>query len=244
MSENMSQDVLPLFVLPMVLMPGEIQELRIFEPRYRQMLDSCILDEKPFGLVMSDSFNQMNGWDCPVEIGTEADILQHETKGANHFITIVGRRRFVIKRIIEPALPPLTDDSFSDIYEEDGPYPELETILKYIPDTAENSNLYFSGEVEYIETEKPIDENHQFFVAQLLRTRLLAIAQMIGLPQEMLDDWVEEKIGQIVNEDYDSIYSVAALFIAGNEQRQSILEITSPDEVLENLVSLFYDEEE
>ena len=50
-----------------------------------------------------------------------------------------------IKRIIEPALPPLTDDSFSDIYEEDGPYPELETILKYIPDTAENSNLYFTG---------------------------------------------------------------------------------------------------
>ena len=70
MSENMSEDILPLFVLPMVLMPGEIQELRIFEPRYRQMLDSCILDEKPFGLVMSDYFNQMNGWDCPVEIGT------------------------------------------------------------------------------------------------------------------------------------------------------------------------------
>jgi hypothetical protein len=67
---------------------------------------------------------------------------------------------------------------------------------------------------------------------------------MIGLPQETLDGWVEEKIGQIVNEDYDSIYSVAALFIAGNEQRQSILEITSPDEVLEKLVSLFYDEEE
>ena len=29
-----------LFVLPMVLFPGEIQELRVFEPRYRQMLDT------------------------------------------------------------------------------------------------------------------------------------------------------------------------------------------------------------
>ena len=37
---------------------------------------------------------------------------------------------------------------------------------------------------------------------------------------------------------------LSALFIAGNKQRQSILEITSPDEVLEKLVSLFYDEEE
>ena len=27
------QDSLPLFVLPMVLMPGEVQELRVFEPR-------------------------------------------------------------------------------------------------------------------------------------------------------------------------------------------------------------------
>ena len=33
---------LPLFVLPMVLLPGEIQELRVFEPRYRQMLDDCL----------------------------------------------------------------------------------------------------------------------------------------------------------------------------------------------------------
>ena len=43
-------DKLPLFVLPMVLLPGEIQELRVFEPRYRQMLDDCLLDGKNFGL--------------------------------------------------------------------------------------------------------------------------------------------------------------------------------------------------
>jgi hypothetical protein len=39
----MDEEHLPLFVLPMVLFPGELQELRVFEPRYRQMLDTCVL---------------------------------------------------------------------------------------------------------------------------------------------------------------------------------------------------------
>ena len=38
----MDEETLPLFVLPMVLFPGELQELRVFEPRYRQMLDTPV----------------------------------------------------------------------------------------------------------------------------------------------------------------------------------------------------------
>ena len=55
---------LPLFVLPMVLLPGEIQELRVFEPRYKQMLDDCLLDGNNFGLVRSDFLSQSQplGW--------------------------------------------------------------------------------------------------------------------------------------------------------------------------------------
>ena len=29
------------------------------------MLDTCILDERPFGLVMNDPFEPSNGWDGP-----------------------------------------------------------------------------------------------------------------------------------------------------------------------------------
>ena len=102
---------LPLFVLPMVLIPGEIQSLRIFEPRYRQMLDDCLLDEKSFGMVMTDPLETVNGWNGPRNYGCEAEIISHETKGSNHFIEIVGKRRFVIDKIIPPALPPFDDDS-------------------------------------------------------------------------------------------------------------------------------------
>ncbi|MDB2397697.1 hypothetical protein N9V82_00560, partial [Candidatus Poseidoniales archaeon] len=105
------QASLPLFVLPMVLMPGEVQELRVFEPRYRQMLDDCLLDNKNFGLVMNDPFEPSNHWsgkamccvpihwDGPRTHGCEAEILEHDTKGSNHFISIVGRRRFTVENV-------------------------------------------------------------------------------------------------------------------------------------------------
>ena len=76
------------------------------KPRYRQMLDTCILDERPFGLVMNDPFEPTNGWDGPRRHGCEAIILNHETRGVNHFITITGGRRFFVENVIEPALPP------------------------------------------------------------------------------------------------------------------------------------------
>ena len=95
----MDEETLPLFVLPMVLFPGELQELRVFEPRYRQMLDTCILDDRPFGLVMNDPFEPTNGWDGPRRHGCEAIIVNHETRGVNHFLTITGGRRFFVDEV-------------------------------------------------------------------------------------------------------------------------------------------------
>ena len=41
----------PLFVLPMGIFPLTQEPLRVFEPRYKQMLDDCVLEESPFGYV-------------------------------------------------------------------------------------------------------------------------------------------------------------------------------------------------
>ena len=67
------QASLPLFVLPMVLMPGEVQELRVFEPRYRQMLDDCLLDNKNFCLAA------MGSWTIPVVAWFEG-IIHHKSE--------------------------------------------------------------------------------------------------------------------------------------------------------------------
>lgn len=41
---------IPLFLLKIVVYPGEILNLHIFEPRYQQMVRECLDQKKPFGL--------------------------------------------------------------------------------------------------------------------------------------------------------------------------------------------------
>lgn len=42
---------LPLFPLPLVLLPGAPLPLHVFEPRYRRMLDDCLAGDREFGIV-------------------------------------------------------------------------------------------------------------------------------------------------------------------------------------------------
>ena len=120
---------LPLFVLPMTLMPGEVTQLRVFEPRYKQMLDTCILDEQPFGLVLNDPFQPVRGWDGPRTTGTLAHIEEHEEVGSNHMLVVRGGQRFDVQEVIEPALPPFSDPAVSDLVGEDGFFPDQEALM-------------------------------------------------------------------------------------------------------------------
>lgn len=42
-------EILPLFPLPMMVLPGEVAGLHIFEPRYREMMTHCQLSPNPEG---------------------------------------------------------------------------------------------------------------------------------------------------------------------------------------------------
>ena len=46
---------LPLFPLDVVLFPGELLPLHIFEPRYRRMVARCLETDHRFGLIYHDS---------------------------------------------------------------------------------------------------------------------------------------------------------------------------------------------
>lgn len=45
---------LPIFELPVVLLPGELLPLHIFEERYKRMIGHCLEAEEPFGIVFRD----------------------------------------------------------------------------------------------------------------------------------------------------------------------------------------------
>ena len=238
---------LPLFVLPMVLMPGEIQELRVFEPRYRQMLDDCLLDGLNFGLVLNDPLQSVNHWDGPRTHGCEAEILHHETKGSNHFLEIIGRRRFTIQQVIEPALPPFSHPMVESLISPDGVDPDLQTLLEIIPEEVGHSKLYISAKVEYHEPQIETTIQQQTELKELVNMVLNRIGIMLEISEDMLGDWVKTTpMLQVIDSDPNSIYSVTALLVNELESRQRVLARDDIDAAIAELAQqlTFFDEEE
>ncbi|MCC6455153.1 MAG: LON peptidase substrate-binding domain-containing protein [Caldilineaceae bacterium] len=90
---------MPLFPLNVVLFPGMMLPLHIFEPRYREMIERCVQEDIPFGVVLIEEGDEVGGSAKPYPIGTAARIVKVDRLadgGMN--ITAVGTQRF---RILE-----------------------------------------------------------------------------------------------------------------------------------------------
>jgi Lon protease-like protein len=114
-SQEISQ--LPLFPLPLVLMPAEVLPLHIFEPRYRAMLEDVAETDNSFGIVLFDE-NTADG-DRPAvgTIGCLAEIRESlkMDDGRSNILT-VGVQRFEIIEYVETLDPYLvaTVEFFND----------------------------------------------------------------------------------------------------------------------------------
>ncbi len=86
--------LLPLFPLDLVLLPGQALPLRIFEPRYKEMIGECLDRKTSFGIVRAQE-------DSIAEIGCTADILGVTNKYPDGSMDIdtVGRRRFEVLQV-------------------------------------------------------------------------------------------------------------------------------------------------
>ncbi len=103
---------IPLFPLNVVLFPGMMLPLHIFEERYKVMIKECLATGQPFGVVLAKNKeaqapNVAGLYSSDLyEIGTTARItaVENLTDGRMNLITI-GQERFLIKDI-----QPSTDD--------------------------------------------------------------------------------------------------------------------------------------
>jgi|SRR5436190_7095625 len=66
---------LPLFPLATVLFPGGTLGLRIFEPRYLELVAACTRESSPFGVCLIVSGQEVGGAATPAPIGTTARIV-------------------------------------------------------------------------------------------------------------------------------------------------------------------------
>lgn len=97
--ERVDSMEMPLFPLNVVLFPGMMLPLHIFEPRYREMINRCIEEEIPFGVVLIQEGHEVGGAAKPHSIGTAARIkkVARAADGTMN-ITVMGMQRF---RILE-----------------------------------------------------------------------------------------------------------------------------------------------
>jgi uncharacterized protein len=95
----MRDDELPLFPLHAALFPGGELHLRVFEPRYIDLIGWCAREQRPFGVCLILEGEESGAPSTPAAFGTAArivdfDILPDGLLG----ITAHGEHRFHVRR--------------------------------------------------------------------------------------------------------------------------------------------------
>jgi len=87
------------FPLNLILLPGEEIPLRIFEPRYKQLIEECLESKLPFGIPY------MNNGEID-EIGSEVEVVKLVGRNENDDMVILIRGKSLFKTIdYFPVLP-------------------------------------------------------------------------------------------------------------------------------------------
>ncbi|MEF8700540.1 MAG: LON peptidase substrate-binding domain-containing protein [Candidatus Accumulibacter sp. UW20] len=90
---------LPLFPLGAVLFPGGVCSLKVFEPRYLDMVATCLRRQSPFGICLIASGSEVGQPAIPHPVGTLAHIAEVEVPQLGIMMLVVrGGRRFRIER--------------------------------------------------------------------------------------------------------------------------------------------------
>ena len=93
---------LPIFELPLVLLPGELLPLHIFEERYKRMIARCVDDGEPFGIVFRDDEGGARRVGCEARV---TEVTERFDDGRLN-ILVTGERPFrVLDRFDSPDYP-------------------------------------------------------------------------------------------------------------------------------------------
>ena len=91
-------DTIPLFPLRTVLFPGGPLPLRVFEPRYLDMVSSCMKTETQFGVMLIRDGSEV-GEARLMEVGTRARITDwYQGSDGILGVTAMGTERFTLQR--------------------------------------------------------------------------------------------------------------------------------------------------
>ena len=141
---TMSQHLtIPLFVLPSAIFPTISESLRVFEPRYKQMLDDCSIDGKPFGYVAQNlQIESIGGWPQPSSYGVLCSIDDLWERGANIIFTANPNQRFEVLEVVQSTLP---STPFGDIY------PTVDDLVEQYVEHSPQGKLYLRATIRLLD---------------------------------------------------------------------------------------------
>jgi len=128
---------IPLFPLNTVLFPGGVLPLRIFEPRYLDMVSNCLRTETGIGVILIKEGSEVGDAARPHDIGTMTSICYwNKRKDGLLGVTLKGEQRFRIisqsvatNQLIEAEIELLPDVADTPILAE---YQHLADLLEKI----------------------------------------------------------------------------------------------------------------
>jgi len=227
--------IIPIFPLDLVLFPRQELPLRIFEPRYKQLVDDCMIGDGQFGVCLIDESNSINGWNSPKLVGTIAKISKCEDveiDGLQLHIETLGRNSFRIKRIIAPSI---TQPANYDPLSVEG-HQEISEIHEKI---GTEEKMYIQAEVEMI---REIDENISLekweALVELWKKKIIKQALPQTVDSHSLDHVLEQYYLNTDTPTVDYIYSLSAIGAKDPNELQPILEATTMVELIKQVEEL------
>lgn len=227
--------VIPIFPLDLVLFPRQELPLRIFEPRYKQLVDDCMLGDGQFGVCLIDETNSVSGWNSPKSVGTIAKITKCEDvemDGLQLHIETLGRNSFKIKKIIPPSIP--QPENYDPLSVEG--HQQISEIHEKIGTEAK---MYIQAEVEMVpEIDENVSLEQWVKLVELWKKKIIHQALPQVVEPHSLEHVLEQYYLTTDTPTIDYIYSLSALGAKDPNDLQPILEATTMPELLQKVEEL------
>ena len=171
---------LPLFPLPLVLLPTEVVPLHIFEDRYKEMIGLCVSEHRDFGIVwMSDS--ELKDVGCTA---TVAEVLETLEDGRMNILVRGGTPFRLLERQEHHTYPAGTVELLDDRGSAEAPdsgqearerYADLlETMTEERPEQAALAELSSYEMAATVEIDLDVKQGLLELRSEEARLRLLA----------------------------------------------------------------------
>ena len=220
--------IVPLFVLPMGIFPLTQEPLRVFEPRYKQMLDDCVLEDAPFGYVATVNPPEgVGGWAMPAEYGVLCTADGLEEQGSNLLFTASGETRFRVVEVLPASLPAR---DFGEIF------PSVDELVEEYIEESPDGKLYLRAEIEALPPLREIVHNDRW--NRLVRRwseHIVEVDSLVRASGMGLEDVLPIMEGEFLPYTESGLWSACQSILDGYDDRQRALSSEEAGQVMDVL---------